>query len=172
MLRKYTCVGVGGKMSEITEIKKQLAEIQARLDAFEQGVSADFDKVVVDGVDYYDSKKDVTHQGALDLAEKHGLRVMESWELNKLYIESDEFRKSLSHKWYWCASVVSNYRNFAWQFNGYYGYAYTYNRNLNNGVRCVRWARQCLASAEDTPEGRDERFEFCAENTPEWVWSE
>jgi hypothetical protein len=112
-------------MSEITELKKQLAELKARIDAFEQGVSADFDKVVVDGVEYYDSKKDMTHQEALDLAAKHGLRVMESWEMNRLYVESEEFRKSVASKWYWCASVYSSNRSSAWRFYGSYG------------VRCV-----------------------------------
>ena len=37
---------------------------------------------------------------------------------------------------------------------------------------CVAWAKQCLASAEDTPEGRDAQFEQCAEMIPEWVWRE
>jgi hypothetical protein len=37
---------------------------------------------------------------------------------------------------------------------------------------CVAWAKQCLVSAEDTPEGRDARFERCAEMIPEWVWRE
>jgi hypothetical protein len=124
-------------MSEITELKKQLAELKARIDAFEQGVSADFDKVVVDGVEYYDAKKDVTHQEALDLAAKHGLRVMESWEMNRLWIESEEFRKSLTPKWYWCASVVSGNRNNAWLFSGYYGFVSYYYRSLKYGVRCV-----------------------------------
>jgi hypothetical protein len=124
-------------MSEITELKKHLAELKARIDAFEQGVSADFDKVVVDGVEYYDSKKEMTHQDALDLAAKHGLRVMESWEMHKLFIESDEFRKSLADKWYWCASVTSNIRDGAWRFNGNYGGAYNGPRSLSYGVRAV-----------------------------------
>lgn len=29
--------------------------------------------------------------------------------------------------------------------------------------QCVAWASECLASAEDTPEGRDARFETCVE---------
>jgi hypothetical protein len=124
-------------MNEITELKKQLAELKARIDAFEQGVSADFDKVVVDGVEYYDAKKDVTHQEALDLAAKHGLRVMESWEMNKLFIESEEFRRSLSEKWYWCASVNSDFRVFAWLFNGSYGVVNYFARNNSGGVRAV-----------------------------------
>jgi hypothetical protein len=125
-------------MSEITELKKQLAELKARIDAFEQGVSADFDKVVVDGVEYYDSKKDMTHQDALDLAAKHGLRVMESWEVNKLFIESEAFRKSLYPKWYWCASVNSNNRLNAWQFYGGRGEVSLSSRYVSYfGVRCV-----------------------------------
>jgi hypothetical protein len=124
-------------MNEITELKKQLAELKARIDAFEQGVSADFDKVVVDGVEYYDAKKDVTHQEALDLAAKHGLRVMEAWEMNRLWIESEEFRKSLASKWYWCASVVSDSRFSAWQFYGGYGVVGYVTRDFSYGVRCV-----------------------------------
>jgi hypothetical protein len=37
---------------------------------------------------------------------------------------------------------------------------------------CVAWASECLASAEDTPEGREAQFERCAEMIPEWVWRE
>jgi hypothetical protein len=124
-------------MSEIIELKKQLAELKVRLDAFEQGVSTDFDKVVVDGVEYYDSKKDVKHQEALDLAAKHGLRVMESWEMNQLWIESEAFRESLAAKWYWCASVYSGGRSLAWRFNGGLGSVSYVNRNDDYGVRCV-----------------------------------
>jgi hypothetical protein len=124
-------------MTEIIELKKQLAELKARLDAFEQGVSTDFDKVVVDGVEYYDSKKDVTHQEALDLAAKHGLRVMESWEMHRLFVDSEEFRESLAAKWYWCASVVSGTRLGAWQFNGLNGGVVDVNRSYFSGVRCV-----------------------------------
>jgi hypothetical protein len=124
-------------MSEITELKKQLAGLKARIDAFEQGVSADFDKVVVDGVEYYDAKKDMTHQEALDLAAKHGLRVMEPWEMNKLFIETEEFRKSLADKWYWCASVYSSTRGNAWLFDGDYGGVGGLNRNYVNGVRAI-----------------------------------
>ena len=124
-------------MTEITELKKQLAELKARIDAFEQGVSTDFDKVVVDGVEYYDAKKDVTHQGALDLAAKHGLRVMESWEMNKLFIESEEFRKSLADKWHWCASVVSSSHGSAWLFFGSSGVVSNFARSYSYGVRCV-----------------------------------
>ncbi len=101
------------------------------------GIEQDFTKIVVDGITYYDAKKDMTHQDALDLAAKHGLRVMESWEMNKLFIESEAFRKSLASKWYWCASVCSNYRSNAWLFYGNYGYA-SYNYRYDYyGVRCV-----------------------------------
>jgi hypothetical protein len=124
-------------MTEITELKKQLAELKVRLDAFEQGVSADFDKVVVDGVEYYDSKKDVTHQEALDLAAKHGLRVMESWEMNQLWIESEAFRESLAAKWYWCASVYSYDRGVAWQFYGSNGGVSCNYRGSSHGVRAA-----------------------------------
>jgi hypothetical protein len=124
-------------MSEIIELKKQLAELKARLAAFEQGVSTYFDKVVVDGVEYYDSKKDMTHQEALDLAAKHGLRVMESWEMNRLYVECEAFRESLAAKWYWCASVDSDDRGFAWRFDGDYGSVYDDSRSSHRGVRCV-----------------------------------
>jgi hypothetical protein len=100
-------------------------------------IEQDFTKVVVDGITYYDSKKDVTHRDALDLAEKHGLRVMESWETHKLFIESEEFRESLDGKWYWSASVNSDSRDYAWQFSGLYG-SVNYNyRYYNYGVRCV-----------------------------------
>jgi len=123
-------------MTEIIELKKQLAELKARLDAFEQGVSTDFDKVVVDGVEYYDSKKDVTHQEALDLAAKHGLRVMESWEMHRLFVDSEEFRESLAAKWYWCASVVSSNRSYVWQIYGSSGTVIR-NHNYNGYTRCV-----------------------------------
>jgi hypothetical protein len=124
-------------MTEIIELKKQLAELKVRLDAFEQGVSADFVKVIVDGVEYYDSKTDVTHQEALDLAAKHGLRVMESWEMHRLFVDSEEFRESLAAKWYWCASVYSGSRFGAWQFGGYGGNVSNGYRNGSSGVRAV-----------------------------------
>jgi hypothetical protein len=125
-------------MSEIIELKRQLAELKARLDAFEQGVSTDFDKVVVDGVEYYDSKKDVKHQEALDLAAKHGLRVMESWEMNRLYVECEAFRESLAAKWYWGASVNSYKKhNFPWQIHGPSGTVSLGSHNYNGYTRCV-----------------------------------
>ena len=100
-------------------------------------IEVDFTKIVVDGITYFDAKKDMTHQDAHGLAAKHGLRVMESWEMNKLFIESKEFRKSLAAKWYWCASVVSYNRVGAWLFVGYSGYVSNGNRGSSYGVRCV-----------------------------------
>jgi hypothetical protein len=101
-------------------------------------IEQDFTRIVVDGITYFDSKKDMTHREALDLAAKHGLRVMEPWEMNKLFIESEEFRKSLADKWYWCASVNSDSRYYAWRFNGYYGYVdYNPRDYVHGGVRCV-----------------------------------
>jgi hypothetical protein len=100
-------------------------------------VEDDFVKVTVDGVDYYDSKEELTHQEALDLAAKHGLRVLERWELSRLYDENEAFRKSLEHKWYWSASVFSSSRDYVWRFNGNNGNVdYSY-RNYTTGVRCV-----------------------------------
>jgi hypothetical protein len=100
-------------------------------------IEQDFIRIVVDGVTYFDSKKDVTHQEALDLAEKHGLRVMESWEMHRLYVECEAFRESLAAKWYWGASVYSNYRSYAWLFNGNNGYVNLDYRGSSYGVRCV-----------------------------------
>lgn len=100
-------------------------------------IEDDYVKVTVDGVDYYDSKKELTNQEALDLAAKHGLRVLERWELCKLFDTSEAFRESLEHKWYWSASVDSSYRNYAWLFDGSYGYISYYDRLDANGVRCV-----------------------------------
>jgi hypothetical protein len=97
----------------------------------------DFEKVTIDGVDYYDTKKELSHQECLDLAAKHGLRVLERWELCKLYDESECFRKSLADKWYWSASVFSGNRNLAWQFYGFSGNVSYYYRNSAYGVRCV-----------------------------------
>ena len=37
---------------------------------------------------------------------------------------------------------------------------------------CVAWASECLASAEDTPEGRDSRFEYCSEILDPYFWEE
>lgn len=100
-------------------------------------VDDDFTQAVVDGVTYYDAKKECTHQEALDLAAKHGLRVMESWEMHKLWIESENFRKSADGKWFWGASVVSDYRDNAWRFYGYGGGVGNYYRSGTGGVRCV-----------------------------------
>jgi hypothetical protein len=102
-----------------------------------QEIANYFTKVIVDGVEYYDSKKEMTHQEAIDLAAKHGLRVLESWEMHRRFIESDEFRKSLAPKWYWCASVLSSYRSNAWQFSGLTGGVDYDVRNNTYGVRCV-----------------------------------
>jgi len=123
-------------MKELIELKKQLAEIRVRIEAFEQEVSADFTKVTVDGVDYYDTKKELTHQECLDLASKHGLRVLERWELCKLYDESECFRKS-TNKCYWSASVNSLNRYNAWLFNGDYGNVDSNNRNYTGAALCV-----------------------------------
>jgi hypothetical protein len=92
---------------------------------------------VVDGIEYYDSKKIMTHREALELAARNGLRVMESWEMHKLLVESEDFRKSLAPKWYWCASVGYCGRYNAWRFNGCNGYVETLNRDYYNIVRCV-----------------------------------
>jgi len=100
-------------------------------------IEIDFTEIVVDGITYFDSKKDVTHQEALDLAAKHGLRVMESWEMHRLFVDSKEFRESLAAKWYWSASVVSVNRLNAWQFDGSYGGVVFDYRSLSYGVRCV-----------------------------------
>ena len=124
-------------MTELSKLKEMLADLKSRIDAFEKGGSEDFEKVAVDGVDYYDSKKDVTHQDALGLAAKYGLRVLERWELSKLFDESEEFSKSLVDKWYRSASVVSFDRNTAWQFNGGYGSVASSSRDHADGVRCV-----------------------------------
>ena len=124
-------------MTELSKLKEMLADLKSRIDAFEKGVSEDFEKVTVDGVDYYDSKKDVTHQDALGLAAKYGLRVLERWELSKLFDDSEEFRKSLVDQWYWAASVSSSSRDDAWLFGGAYGDV-SYNSRLDTyGVRCV-----------------------------------
>jgi len=124
-------------MIELSKLKEMLADLKSRIDAFEKGVSEDFEKVTVDGVDYYDSKKDVTHQDALGLAAKYGLRVLERWELSKLFDESEEFRKSLVDKWYWSASVSSDPRYYAWLFGGSNGPVYNSTRYSTYGVRCV-----------------------------------
>jgi hypothetical protein len=100
-------------------------------------VEDDFVKVTVDGVDYFDSKKELSHQDAIDLAAKHGLRVLERWELCRLFDENEVFRKSLSQKWYWSASVVSTYQNYAWRFYGNDGTVLNNSRNYTYGVRCV-----------------------------------
>ncbi len=124
-------------MTEISKLKEMLADLKSRVDAFEKGVSEDFEKVTVDGVDYYDTKKKYSHQECLDLAAKHSLRVLERWELCKMYDESEEFRKSLAPKWYWSASVVSDSRSDAWQFYGNYGFAVNNYRFDTSGARCV-----------------------------------
>ena len=124
-------------MTELSKLKEMLADLKSRIDAFEKSGSEDFEKVTVDGVDYYDSKKDVTHQDALGLAAKYGLRVLERWELSKLFDDSEEFRKSLVDKWYWSASVYSSSRSFAWRFGGSYGFVGFDSRYAPSGVRCV-----------------------------------
>lgn len=96
-----------------------------------------FVKVTVDGVDYYDSKKELTHQDALDLAAKHGLRVLERWELCKLYDESEAFRKSLEPKWYWSAKADSRSRSLAWRFSSSNGDGFIDHRFNVSCVRCV-----------------------------------
>jgi hypothetical protein len=103
----------------------------------EPNVEDDFVKVTVDGVDYFESKKELPHQEALDLATKHGLRVLERWELCKLFDENEAFRKSLEHKVYWSASVLSLDRYSAWRFSGFDGYVSYYSRVNSYGVRCV-----------------------------------
>lgn len=104
-------------------------------------LESDFSKVTVDSVDYYDANVACTHQEALDLAAKHGLRVLESWEMHKLWIESEDFRKSLESRWYWrwywCASVYSGIRSYAWHFNGSGGGVSVNSRSGSYGVRCV-----------------------------------
>jgi len=124
-------------MTELSKLKEMLADLKSRIDAFEKGGSEDFEKVTVDGVDYYDSKKDMTHQDALGLAAKYRLRVLERWELSKLFDDSEEFRKSLVDKWYWSASVDSNSRGSAWLFYGHGGPVYLSERFIPYGVRCV-----------------------------------
>jgi hypothetical protein len=37
---------------------------------------------------------------------------------------------------------------------------------------CVAWVSECLASAEDTPEGRDAKFEWCSEILDPYFWEE
>ena len=124
-------------MTELSKLKEMLADLKSRIDAFEKSGSEDFEKVTVDGVDYYDSKKDMTHQDALGLAAKYGLRVLERWELSKLFDESEEFRKSLGDQWYWSASVFSSARVGAWLFGGGSG-GVSYGYRVNSGcVRCV-----------------------------------
>ena len=137
MLKDENAHAGGKQMTELSKLKEMLADLKSRIDAFEKGVSEDFEKVTVDGVDYYDSKKDMTHQDALGLAAKYGLRVLERWELSKLFDESEEFRKSLVDKWYWSASVDSSDRNYAWIFYGNYGSVSIYSRSNAYGVRCV-----------------------------------
>lgn len=100
-------------------------------------VEDDFVKVTVDGVDYYDSKKELPHQDAINLAAKHGLRVLKRWELCKLFDEGKEFRESLDHKWIWSASVFSSIRNYAWKFYGSVGSVSYSSRDNSYGVRCV-----------------------------------
>ena len=125
------------EMTELTKLKEMLVDLKSRIDAFEKGVSEDFEKVTIDGVDYYDTKKELSYQECLDLAAKHGLRVLDRWELCKLYDESEEFRKSLD-KWYWSASVDSGSRNDAWRFFGVYGTVLDYGtRYYTNAARCV-----------------------------------
>ncbi len=96
-----------------------------------------FTKVTVEGVDYYDSKHPYPHQEALDLAAKHGLRVLERWELCKLFDESEAFRASLEAKRYWSASVYSYSHYGAWKFVGYNGGVSVSIRYLSSYVRCV-----------------------------------
>jgi hypothetical protein len=100
-------------------------------------IEQDFTVVAVDGVKYYDSKEELSHQKCLDLALKYGLRVLERWELCKLYDESEEFRKSIDNKWLWSASVNSYYRNYAWRFYGCNGNVSNYDRDYASGARCV-----------------------------------
>jgi hypothetical protein len=124
-------------MTELTKLKEMLADLKSRIDAFEKGVSRDFEKVTIDGVDYYDTTKELSYQECLDLAANHGLRVLERWELCKLYDESEEFRKSLSEKWYWSASVYSGSRGSAWQFYGDDGSVDSSSRGYTYAARCV-----------------------------------
>ena len=124
-------------MNEISKLKEMLADLKSRIDAFESPFSEDFIKVTVDGVDYYDSKEELSHRDCLDLASKHGLRVLERCELCKLYDESKEFRKSLVGKWYWSASVNSDFRDYAWRFNGSGGSVLNLYRRYSSGARCV-----------------------------------
>jgi hypothetical protein len=103
----------------------------------------DFNKVNVDGVDYYDTKKELSHQDCLELAANHGLRVLERWELCKLYDESEDFRKSLAKKWYWSASVYSKNRSDAWLFNGNGGVV------LYGPYRISTYAARCVLEASE-----------------------
>ena len=77
-----------------------------------------FQRIVVDGVEYWDSLNLYTHEEALALAKGFNLRVLERWELCKLYDESEDFRSSLACEWYWSAALYSSVCGSAWLFNG------------------------------------------------------
>ena len=124
-------------MKETAKLRKLLAERRIKLDASEQDIGDAFDKVTVDGVDYYNFKKDVTHTDAFELAVKHGMRVLERWELCKLFDESEQARHALKGRRFWSASVYSGSRNVAWQFDGDYGSVNLSPRINTYGVVCI-----------------------------------
>jgi hypothetical protein len=77
---------------------------------------------------------------ALKWAMDNGTRLFTRAEAQHLFETSESFRKAVKGTWFWVlesASVNSNNRNSAWQFDGDYGNVLNSNRNDPYGVRGV-----------------------------------
>jgi hypothetical protein len=100
-------------------------------------IDKDFNKIEAGWYTYYEANREMTHHEALELAKHHGLRVLDCWELHKLYLDSKEFRESLARNWYWSASLYPNNSDYAIQFCGILGLSHLNSHNTKGLVRCV-----------------------------------
>lgn len=94
-----------------------------------------FTKVVIDGITYYETKQDYTHETIIELAKEYGLRVLHRWEFSKVYDNSLPFRFNLSPRKYW-TSTCADYSNYAWLFDTF-GVATQVNRTKTYAAICV-----------------------------------
>ena len=96
-----------------------------------------FSYMTIDGIGYFEPEDRMTYDEAMKWAKIRGLRLLTHSEWCDLYAHKEEFRKNCQNTYYWTASISSIFQNYAWSFNGLYGYISNESRSNLYAVRAV-----------------------------------
>jgi hypothetical protein len=95
-------------------------------------------ELIIDGITYFEPKKTMTYDEAMEWASTRGLRLLTRGEWCDLFDYKKEFRNSCQPDFYWTATLDFTNPNYACFFSGKFGFICSGSRDYSYTVRAVK----------------------------------